>query len=457
MNKIKEKNYNIYAPFPPYYTDEKVPLRKLLKAKSFIEFYKERHYKMKMGYPKKKVGKKEISLCVNEYVLDVLSDYERYPKSKNLHKLLSPLLGNSIFTTNGDIWRFQRNIMNKSFAALQPKKTFSLMAEATLALIELIDNKSKDSNIIAIDSMMTYVTANIIFRTIFSIDYSYDNAIKLFNDFNLYQETSYLLNSPYKYILYPYLKYKQREYVRKIHNQFYPEIAKRYHTDDCSQYNDILGNLILKTDEKTGKKFSQKDLNEQICMLFLAGHETSATALTWALYLISQSEELQEDLYQEVQDSLENGEIAYSSLKSMPLMTAVFEETLRLYPPVVGLLRQSSENVVMYNKNLVKPRDEIIIPLWIQHRHTDKWYNPMEFNPYRFYNKKASNVCPVYMPFGKGDRVCIGSAFALQESLLILSTIINKYRLENLTKDVMPIGRVTLKPSEPINVRFTNR
>ncbi len=81
----------------------------------------------------------------------------------------------------------------------------------------------------------------------------------------------------------------------------------------------------------------------------------------------------------------------------------------------------------------------------------------MEFNPYRFYNKKASNVCPMYMPFGKGDRVCIGSAFALQESLLILSTIINKYRLENLTKDVMPIGRVTLKPSKPINVRFTNR
>ncbi|WP_244947443.1 cytochrome P450 [Allofrancisella inopinata] len=410
---------------------------------------------MKMGYPQKKLGSRRVSLCQNEYVLQVLSDYKAYPKSKIVHKVLSPLLGDSIFTTNGDIWRFQRNIMNKSFAALQPKKTFSLMNEATENLINLINQKHKTSEIISIDSLMTYVTANIIFRTIFSIDFSYANATKLFNSFNCYQNVSYLLtDTPLKYIIYPLLKYKQNKYAKEIHSQFYPEIAKRYKNND--QHNDILGSLITKIDEKTGKKFSQKDLNEQICMLFLAGHETSATALTWALYLISQSDDLQNDLLLEINHALIDNSIQYQSLKKLPLLTAVFEETLRLYPPVVVLSRETCENVYMRDK-LITPKDEIVIPIWIQHRHADKWANPIEFNPYRFYKKNTTDVCPVYMPFGKGDRVCIGSAFALQESLLVLSSIIKTFKLENLTKDVIPIGRVTLKPDKPINIRFTPR
>jgi cytochrome P450 len=173
--------------------------------------------------------------------------------------------------------------------------------------------------------------------------------------------------------------------------------------------------------------------------------------------LISQCEELQQDLYEEVMKSLdENGTIVYQSLKKMPLLLAVFEETMRLYPPVVGLPRECTKPEVMRGK-LIKPKDEIIISLWLQHRHYDKWDNPMEFDPFRFYNKKAGDRCPAYMPFGKGDRVCIGSAFAKQESLLILSHIIKRFRLKNLTEGVIPLSKITLKPNKPINIKFMSR
>ena len=318
------KKYNVNAPFPDYYTKERKSLLSQLFTKSFITFYKKRHYKMKMGYPRKKGGSRTISLCQNDYVSQVLSDYKLYPKSKKLHTLLSPLLGDSIFTTNGDTWKFQRNIMNKSFAALQPKKTFDLMNQAIDSLITVLDSKSQGSSHVIIDSLMTYITANIIFSTIFSIDFSVSESTKLYNNFNEYQKYSYLLDSPYKYIFKLYFKHQQKRYVSKIHSQFHPEIDKRFRDKDTNYENDILGNLMNQNNGDNGDKFSQKDLNEQICMLFLAGHETSATALTWSLYLISQCNTLQDDLYKEITDSLVDGKITYKSLKQMHLYICSF-------------------------------------------------------------------------------------------------------------------------------------
>lgn len=456
--KDTNKKYNVFAPYPEFYTKEKISLIDALKSKSYIEFAKEKHYKMKMGYPRKTRGSKRILLCDDKYVEQVLSNYKRYYKSKNLNAMLKPLLGESIFNSNGDTWRFQRNIMNKSFSALQPKRTFSLMLSSVEKLTDLIDKKILNSKNLTIDPLMTYVTANVIFKTIFSIDYSYSDSIKLYEDFNEYQKYSYLLSdSVYKYLFFLFFKHKQHQSVKKIHSQFYPIISKRFKEKDNNlAYNDILESLLNEVDEVSNNRFTQKDLNEQICMLFLAGHETSAVALTWTLYLISQCEELQQDLYEEIQASLDNNQIAYQSLKKMPLLLAVFEETMRLYPPVVALFRECRKPEII-RKEIIKPKDDIRIPLWLQHRHYDKWDNPMEFDPYRFYNKKANEKCPAYMPFGKGDRVCIGSAFAKQEALLILSHLIKRYKFKNLTEGVIPLSKITLKPNKQINIEFTLR
>ena len=123
---------------------------------------------------------------------------------------------------------------------------------------------------------------------------------------------------------------------------------------------------------------------------------------------------------------------------------------------MIVLPRECTKNIHIRDE-LITPDDEILIPLWLQHRHVDKWDKPMEFDPYRFYKKKSSDVCPAYMPFGKGDRVCIGSAFAKQEAMLILSRIIIKFSLQNISKDIIPLGKITLKPSSPVEIIFNNR
>ena len=193
-------------------------------------------------------------------------------------------------------------------------------------------------------------------------------------------------------------------------------------------------------------------------MLFLAGHETSASALTWALHLVAQSPHIQDRMFTEIEALGPAGEAMPSSMKHLALTRNVFRETLRLFPPVGFLARQSALRCPMRDKTVEEGASVVISP-WLIHRHRDLWHEPDAFNPDRYLNDESrDSLRSAYLPFGMGPRVCIGAAFAQQEAVLILSSIVRQYRLQPVPGHVpRPVGRLTIRPSNGMPLMLQRR
>lgn len=197
---------------------------------------------------------------------------------------------------------------------------------------------------------------------------------------------------------------------------------------------------------------------DQVCTLFLAGHETSASSLTWALYLLSQCPHLQDKIVAEIEAVVGDREFVAGDIKDLPALGNVFRETLRLYPPVGFFVREATQSQCIRKKD-VKAGSPILISPWLLHRHRTLWERPDDFAPERFETEagKASAKC-AYIPFSKGPRVCIGAAYATQEAVLILASIVRRYRVDADPMHVPKVvGRVTVRSGNGVRVRLHRR
>jgi cytochrome P450 len=207
-----------------------------------------------------------------------------------------------------------------------------------------------------------------------------------------------------------------------------------------------------------GTQFSYDEMVDQICMLFLAGHETSASALAWSLYLLSKCPDLQIKILEEISQKVGEKTIDYADVKQLDWVVDTFRESMRLYPPVGFFVRESTTDHCMRDKD-VKAGSPILVSPWLIHRHREMWDEPDTFAPERFRTEsgKASLKC-AYIPFSKGPRVCIGAAFATQEAVLTLANIVKRYEIlpvENHTPRV--VGRVTIRSDNGIRIRLKLR
>lgn len=435
------------------------------KRRSWLDGLYERSYGMKMG---------EIRLpglelyMVNEPPLVrrvLVEQWTKFPKHTLLGKLLEPLLGQSIFTTNGRQWERQRAMMDTSFAQTRLKLVFPLMKAAASAMAERLD-KLPDGIEYDVDVEMTHVTADIIFRTILSQNLEGETARKIFDAFTRFQAlaprivNSVIFKLPRLFA--PWLAIRQsKAAAREIRSHLEGFIRPRYEAHrrgEPGAQQDILASLLDAVDSETGQGFSFDELVDQVAMLFLAGHETSASGLAWALYLISESPEIQERMHAEAVAVLGDKDPDYSDIKQMSLIWNVFRETLRLYPPVGFFARQASETQTMRDKTVPAGASMVVAP-WLIHRHRDLWERPDEFDPDRYStdSAKESLKC-AYLPFGLGPRVCMGATFALQEAGLILATLVKRYRFEAVPGHPPdPVGRLTVRSENGIRVKIIKR
>lgn len=396
----------------------------------------------------------------------VLSDnVENYPKHHLLADALGPLLGESIFTTNGTQWQRQRQMMNPSFAQARIQVAFGHMQEATDAMMARISqldlSLSHD-----VQEEMTLVTADVIFRTIFSVGIDTDRAKIIFKAFTEYQALSPRLTIPavygLKWLTPFWLRKRSNRAALEIRQALLELIEPRFNDrDETPKYivaNDILESLLHTKDEKTGERFTLEELLNQVAMLFLAGHETSASALSWALHLLSHSPDIQERMYNEVFSIASNQALQSHQLKSLELTWNVFRETLRLFPPVGFFARSVVSTDTMRDKTL-KKGDSVVIAPWLIHRHKQLWEHPDAFDPDRFSRVEGrASVRDAYLPFSAGPRVCIGAAFAHQEAALILANIVRNYRLTPLPGHTpAPVGRLTIRSANGIYVQLIKR
>jgi len=210
---------------------------------------------------------------------------------------------------------------------------------------------------------------------------------------------------------------------------------------------DLLSMLLSARDEETGQGMSDQQVHDEVMTLLLAGHETTANALTWTWYLLSQSPDVECRLHAELDQVLAGQLPTVERLADLPYTRMVLEEALRLYPPVFGLSRKpiADDEIGGY---FVPANTLIWMSPYATHRHPDFWENPEVFDPERFSpQRSAGRPHFAHFPFGGGPRLCIGSNFAMMEAQLILTTVAQHYRLRLVPgHSVVPEVLLTMRP-----------
>ena len=430
--------------------------------RSWLDNLFERSYTMKMGHIR--VPMVDIYIPNQPELIRriLVTEVKQFPKNPLLHDVLLPLLGSSIFTTNAKVWRKQRELLNPSFDITRIIKVFPLMHDAAKDMMFRL-KKLDDGNYNNIDAEMSFVTADTIFRTILSSTLSQEEGKDIIEAFNTFQELSLkvAMKRIYKIpkIFYANVEKKRIKAGKHIRQSLSNIIKPRYEEyllNNMGIHGDILSSLLAVKDKESGEPFSFEEILDQISMLFLAGHETTASSMTWSLYLLALYPDEQEEVYKEIGHHCGDDTFTAQNTKKLDFLTKVYKETLRLYPPVSSLIRTSAQNCVMRDKKIKKGSLLIVSP-WLMQRNARYWEDPHMFNPHRFDDPSTIEKY-TYFPFGLGQRICIGTGFAMQESILLLASILRKYRVElqpEFTPDI--VSRLTTRTMNGMPIKLIKR
>jgi len=390
----------------------------------------------------------------------LLDRVENYPKSREEIEALGSLFGNGILTSDGETWRAHRRIMAPAFDPRALQGYAPAMARTTADFLPrwaaLADGAEID-----IGEEMTQLTLEIISGTMFSSDTgrmtelvgrTFDEALKKL-DFGLLDALPVIGR----------MRIRQR--IKEIHGIFRELdaevaglIAERANNSEGGP-QDLLSRLVAAQDAESGVGMTPQEVRDQVITIFVAGHETTAVAMTWVWYLLSQHPGEAAKLHAELDSVLGGRTPTQQDLAKLPFTRMVIDEAMRLYPPAPGLsMRRASEADTICGQAIPKGAMIAVSP-WVLHRHATLWERPERFEPERFSPSRSLGRPRFgYIPFGGGPRVCIGMALALTEATIILATLAQRYRLdlaEGCTVELAP--KITLRPKRPMRMILRRR
>jgi cytochrome P450 len=389
-----------------------------------------------------------------EGIKHVLVDNHRaYKKSRN-YSGLKLVVGQGLLTSEGDLWRRQRKLAQPAFHRERMAGFADTMAASARAMLDRWD--ASPSTTFDAHAEMMRVTYQIVGRTLLSTDLDDPNGeigealafgLKYAND---YAEA--ILQIP-PWIPTPTNVRFVRE-LKKIDDIVLGVIAAR--RASAKSVPDLLGMLMEVEDEDTKEKMTDRQLRDEVITIVLAGHETTANALAWTIYLLSRHPDVERRLAAEVSEALGGRAPTFADLPRLRYTKMVLEESMRLYPPAWNFERQAIESDVVCGY-AIAPGDIIGIATYALHRNPRYWENPEGFDPERF-SPERSQGRPryAYLPFGGGPRTCIGNAFAMMEAQIILAMIVQRFRLELPPDEVVELAPlITLRPKR--GLRMTRR
>ncbi|MGB7316593.1 MAG: cytochrome P450 [Planktotalea sp.] len=381
-----------------------------------------------------------------------------FPKSGRISEGLRPLLGQSVFLTNGDTWKRQRRIIDPAFEGGRLRETFPAMWEASQAAVKRLE--AFEGGEVEIEEHTSHAAADVIFRTLFSIPIEHEIAAEVFHEFRAYQRSQPILNVaafiPLPRWMPRFFRSGTRASAAKIRGLITQLTSKRMAEIEAGSAPDDLATKIMTTsDPVTGERFSTEEMVDQVAIFFLAGHETSASALAWTLYLMAQFPEWQDKVAQEAAIGLSND---FSAVSKLRIARDVFREALRLYPPVPMMVRENT-CPEKFRERDVNVGSQIVLSPWHLHRHERLWDNPDGFDPARFGTENGKSCLrDAYMPFSAGSRVCTGAGFAMVEGVLILSMILRRYRVTLTNRPAPePVAHLTVRAKDGIWLRLEPR
>lgn len=410
-----------------------------------------------LPYYRRQIMKLRVHVLMDPALVEhvVLTNQANYIKPALAKVLLGPVIGTGLLTADGSLWREQRKIVAASFSPAAVEKVRPVFGEASEAAIA--GWKDGEVRNVAVDA--TRATMLIIADTLFSAD------PRLVSETALRHIAAALdgISGPRLQVILglPMVPVtpkgraaaRGREYLRRTLSALVDERLAQDHPGD-----DFLGGIIAALTEKFGPEQGRELAIDNAATFYLAGHETTANALAWTLYLLSEQPQVQEELAAEAQVALAGGSLEGAQVTAaLPRLHAVLQESLRLYPPAPRFDRQAAAADVLPNGEEVLPGDIVSIWPWLLHRSKRLWEQPDVFDPNRFAPDQPRPSRYQYLPFGAGPRICVGAQFATAEALIVLAHWLASWRFVSLGKPVQVTGMVTMRPLGGLTLQVERR
>jgi len=373
----------------------------------------------------------------------LLTNQQNYVKSKFVQRLLGPVLGEGLFTAEGEAWRRQRRIASPAFQHRRIEGFVEIMADCAEAVAVRWAKRTEPFDVAA---EMMGLTLDIIARTMFSAEVGGQiERVRHLMDVLIWDlRPSGLDLFGFPDWLPRLMPRSVKEAIREFDAMMEEMIGARRRNG--AERGDLLSMLMAARDPETGEGMSDRQLRDEIMTFFLAGHETTANALGFAWWLLAENPEAEAKLQAEA-DGLPMGRrLGFAALAALPYAKRVFEETLRLYPPAHTISRRAVAEDEIGGVRV--PADSLVsISTYVTHRSPALWPDPDRFDPDRFTpERSAGRHRFAYIPFGGGPRICIGMNFALAEAQIILATLARSFRLTMVSgRPVRPVGMITLR------------
>lgn len=356
------------------------------------------------------------------------ANWSNYPKGF-FYKRLSIFTGQGLFTSHGDLWLRQRRLAQPAFHRQKVAGLAGSMAATVAEMLEEWDRKP-DHHVVDIADEMMRLTLRIAGRALFGTDLNGERAERLHK----------LMNVAMMHVEHRFNPLTLPENVPTARNRKFVAakteldhwILKLAHErlETGERPGDLLSMLLDARDEETGTGMSDRQLVDEVITLLVAGHETSADALAWAWSLLAKDPDKRARLEEESDRVLNGRTPTFEDSANLPYAMMVFQEALRLYPPIWALAREAKADDEIGGYP-VAARSTVVVPPFLTHRHPAHWENPNAFEPERFSPEKSAGRHKfAYFPFGGGPRLCLGMGFALLEGQLALAAMAGRYRLE---------------------------
>ena len=437
------------------------PLRMIaIVRRNPLELWSEAHYREPVLVGKSMLGERAVvsdPAAIRRVFLDNAANYR---KDELQLRVLRPGLGSGLLTAEGEDWRAQRRALAPLFSPRQVAAFLPAMHAVAHANVERLRRK-RAGRIVDLSEEMARLTLEMLEQTLFSTGLGRD-ASEFQAAVTRYFETAGRLDPLDLLGLPAFLPRLGRRrakgtldfFARAVDDIVAARRALLARGEDGPR--DILALLLEAQDPETGKGMSEDDVRANIVTFIGAGHETTANALTWTLYLLSRAPDWRDRVECEIDalfDSADTG-----ALDHLPVTKAVFEEAMRLYPPAATLSREAINADTLAGRH-IRAGTVVTVSPFVLHRHKLLWRDPDGFDPSRFIGAERETIDRfAYLPFGAGPRVCIGMGFAMHEGVIALAHLLKTFRFDLAQGHVVePVQRITLRPKNGMRMVMTER
>ena len=388
----------------------------------------------------------------------LVDNAQNYRKGGGMWDAVRTMLGNGLVVSEGSFWMRQRRMMQPQFHRQRLAALTELMVSAMDEALTTWEKSAKGADF-NLAPAFNELTMKVITRTLFGTGLDQDEMDKVSKalDYSVnYILKAIVLNSLPTWMPAPGRKEFERS-IKQIDETVYRIIADSRKNGGAE--NHLMAMLLDMVDDETGEGMTDQQLRDEVTTLFLAGYETTSIALTWAFDFLVHNPEMMERLRAEVDGAVGSDRLpTFADLPKMPYSRMILQETLRIRPPAWQLPRTAIEDDEIDGHH-IPAGTNLIGLIYMCHYHPDEWDNPEVFDPERFRSEKSEKRHKfAYMPFGAGQRKCIGMDFALMEGQLALAMVAQRYTLTKTTENLAePQLSTTLRPKGGVVVKIEKR